>query len=378
MPRSRGSEMPQQRHSPRAPLHLKTTACSEANSIRSPKLEDRRSPRSPLQERKKVSSKVADLETKLGQAHEEIEMLKEKLASAEAERLDLQKELEETKKHFHVSPLKNAALDLVDEEKEKTINMEEEKVEPAKVLVMDKDEPLPAKEDCVKCLATDVFEVAPATNEAEGRKVEAEDAEEGTETKVIIEEEKSEEEEIGTLAKEKLQKEEVESPEMTELREILAEKEKQLESIVIENQTFIKEAKDAKADSSEWREKADEMTTKLDQAEKELNNTKLTAERLREKLESEETAKASMEAEMKRLRVQTEQWRKAAEAAASVLVAGDALNLRGYDVSVGGGGWSPVIAGGEGAEGNGGGKRRGGGGGIRVFGELWKKKGQLK
>ncbi|KAH0466401.1 hypothetical protein IEQ34_003639 [Dendrobium chrysotoxum] len=397
MPRSRGSEMPQQRHSPRAPLHLKTTACSEANSIRSPKLEDRRSPRSPLQERKKVSSRVADLETKLGQAHEEIEKLKEKLASTEAAKLDLQKELEEKKKHFPVSPLKNAALDLVDEEKEKTINMEEEKVEPAKVLVMDKDEPLPAKEDCVKCLATDVFEVAPATNEAEGRKVEAEDAEEGTETKVIIEEEKSEEE-MGTLAKEKQQEEEVESPEITELREILAEKDKQLESIVIESQTFIKEAKNAKADSSEWRAKADEMATKLAQAEEELNKTKLTTEHLREKLESEETAKASVEAEMKRLRVQTEQWRKAAEAAASVLVAGDALvndgelngrrlgesgrsmekNLRGYDVSVGGGGWSPVIAGGEGAEGNGGGKRRGGGGGIRVFGELWKKKGQLK
>uniref|UniRef100_A0A453FJB2 Uncharacterized protein n=1 Tax=Aegilops tauschii subsp. strangulata TaxID=200361 RepID=A0A453FJB2_AEGTS len=72
MPRSRGSELPQ-RPSPRAPLHLKTTASSEANGAHhrllvdrsSPKVADRHSPRSPLPE-KRAGTRVAELETKLG------------------------------------------------------------------------------------------------------------------------------------------------------------------------------------------------------------------------------------------------------------------------------------------------------------------------
>lgn len=396
MPRSRGSEMPQQRQSPRAPLHLKPTACSEATSIRSPKLEDRRSPRSPLHERKK-GSRVADLETKLGQAQEELEKLKEQLALAEAARIDALKELEETKKRCPTSTLETTALDPVDEDKEKTINMEEEKVDPDEELLAQKDESLSAEEGNVNYPTTDVFEVAPASSKGDGSRVKEGHAEEETEAKVIVEEEKNKEE-LGAVEKEKQEEVKVESLQITELRAILAEKEKQLESVVVENRALIKEAKNAKIDSSKWREKTDEMATKLTEAEEELNMTKITAERQRVKLESEETAKASLETEIKCLRVQTEQWRKAAEAAASVLVAGDGFvndgelngrrlgesgrsmekHLRRYEVSMEGGGWSPLIAGGEGSAGIGGGKRRGSGGGIRVFGELWKKKGQLK
>ncbi|XP_020598650.1 interactor of constitutive active ROPs 1-like isoform X2 [Phalaenopsis equestris] len=390
MPKSRGSEMPQQRQSPRAPLHLKPTASSEAISIRSPKLEDRRSPRSPVQERKK-GSRIADLERKLDQAQEELEKVKEQLASAEAARIDAVKELEVTKKHFPVSPLKSAALDPADEEKEKTINVEEEKVDLGEVL-MEKGEPLRAEEDSVNCKTTDVFEVAPASSEGEGSGLEEEDAV-GTKTKVIAEEEKVKEE-MKALEKEMQNEDMVESLELIELKAILVEKEKQLEIVVAENHALIKEAENVKVESLQWREKAEEVTTKLSEAEEELKKTKMASERQREKFESDATAKASMEAEMKRLRVQTDQWRKAAEAAAAVLVAGDGLvndgelkgrglgesgrsmekHLRGY----GGGGWSPVIAGGEGEEVDGGGKRRGSGGGIRVFGELWKKKSQLK
>lgn len=41
-----------QKQSPRAPLHLKTTVCSENNSTHrtKPRSDDRRSPRSPLHE----------------------------------------------------------------------------------------------------------------------------------------------------------------------------------------------------------------------------------------------------------------------------------------------------------------------------------------
>jgi hypothetical protein len=56
--RFRGSDSAPQRASPRTPLHLKTTASSEANGAHhrpvvdrtSPKLGDRHSPRSPLPE----------------------------------------------------------------------------------------------------------------------------------------------------------------------------------------------------------------------------------------------------------------------------------------------------------------------------------------
>ncbi|KAK8948952.1 Interactor of constitutive active ROPs 3 [Platanthera zijinensis] len=401
MPRSRGSEMSQARLSPRAPLHLKSTACSEANSVhrhsseRSSSMEDRRS---PLNERKKASSRVADLETKLEQAQEELRKLKEELTAAEEARRDAQTELEVTKKLFPGSPPPTAAQDLEDV-KEKTMNIDEDqKLDDEQVPVLEAAVALPGEEDGgVNFPTTDVFEVAPVSGEGEGSNRKEEDADEGTETKAVIEE-GSIREEVGIGESEKEEEEIVESPEMAELRSFLAEKENQLESILVENRFLKKEAEDARGRSSAATEKAEEALTKLAGAEEELRLSKMTAERLREKLDSVETAKASLEAEMKRLRVQTDQWRKAAEAAAAVLAAdGAALNdsnlngrklgescrsmekhLQGYDSTAGGGRWSPVIAGGEGDDGNRGAKRRGAGGRIQVLGELWRKKGQMK
>lgn len=392
MPRSRGSEVSQPRQSPRAPLHLKSTACSEANSIhrhssdRSPKLDDRRSPRSPLYERKS-GARVADLEMKLGQAQAELKKLKEQLAAAEDARRVSQVELEETKKRFPISAPATAAPDLEDE-KEKTMNMEEGKVED-EAPVLEDGGALTEEEDCVNSTTTDVFEVTLPSFEGEGSKLEEEDSEEGTETKVVIEVESSKGE-VGTGERgvEK-KKEKAEVPAITELRAFLAEKEIQLERLEAKNISLKKEAEDAKACSSTARENAKEMAAKLAGTEEELSQFKMTAESLREKLESKEMAKASLEAEMKRLRVQTEQWRKAAEAAATVLASEDGAllndsnlnknklgescrsmekHVRGYAMSMGS----------EGGDGNGAAKWRGGGGRIRVLGDLWKKKGQMK
>ncbi|PKA57501.1 Interactor of constitutive active ROPs 4 [Apostasia shenzhenica] len=382
MPRSRGSEMSNQRQSPRAPLHLKATACSEANSAhrpvvdRSPKLDERRSPRSPLHEKKK-GSKVSDLEKKLEEAQKELKKLSEQLASALEAKQGAERELEETKKLVNVvSP--EPEVDV----KEKSVGMEE-RTEEDEVLFVKGGEDSPVEEDSVSSPTTDVFEVAPASDLVEE---EVDDpAKVETETKMMIEEQKSEEEEVVS--------------EVEMIRAVLAEKEKRLEIVEAENQSLNRQTEEAKLGSLAATEKADEIAAKLAGAEEELSSIRTTVEKLKEKLESEEAAKASMETEVKRLRVQTEQWRKAAEAAASVLASGDGeaavaeLNGRslgercgsmdkkfgGHGFSAGGGGWSPGFAGGEVDDVVSGAKRRGGvGGGIRMFGDIWRKKGQPK
>ncbi|XP_040966898.1 interactor of constitutive active ROPs 4-like [Gossypium hirsutum] len=103
-----------------------------------------------------------------------------------------------------------------------------------------------------------------------------------------------------------------------------------------------------------------------------------------EKLRSVEGRKEALEEEMKKLRVQTEQWRKAADAATAILCGGEETNGRlsnrcssmdkihfsgmhtGYVGSLGlddddGDGFRTE-------------KRKGSG--IKMFGDLWKKKGQ--
>ncbi|KAL5673760.1 hypothetical protein ACJX0J_018066, partial [Zea mays] len=97
-----GNEPPL-RTSQRAPLHLKTTACSEANGAHHRPVADRSSPRvsprSPLPEKKRAAgTRVAELEGKLGKVQEELKKLREQLASAEAAKKDAQVALEEAKK----------------------------------------------------------------------------------------------------------------------------------------------------------------------------------------------------------------------------------------------------------------------------------------
>ncbi|KAG0464220.1 hypothetical protein HPP92_020289 [Vanilla planifolia] len=383
MPRSRGSEMANQRQSPRVPLHLKTTACSEANSRptndRSPKQNDHRSPRSLLHGKKVL--KVADLEAKLAQAQEEMKKLKDQLALAEEAKRDVQLELEETKKLFPVTPPKTASPELEEEEKEKTINMEEEKVDeegPHEEAV----EALLAEEDSINYPTTDVFEVTPTKMQGEGSQAK-EEGERGAAVQAFLEDE----------AEKKVEEQKEADSKMAELRSTITEKTVELKRVLLENESLRNEAEEAKSDSVAAKDKAEEMATKFAGAMQELGESRKALEQIREKLEAQDRSKASLEAEMNRLRVQTEQWRKAAEAAASVLAAGDGEDLNGrrvsercrsmenhhrdYDVSASGGGWSPAVAGGEMEDGMSGGKRRSSGG-IRMFGDLWKKKTQQK
>lgn len=123
----------------------------------------------------------------------------------------------------------------------------------------------------------------------------------------------------------------------------------------------------------------------------ELEASKANEAVLKEKIEGIEGEKMEMEIEMKKMRVQTEQWRKAADAAAIILAGGMEINGRkvgdrcgsmdkhfggnsgfesgvGYPTFVG----SPITD--DLDDGFGNGKRKGSG--IRMFGDLWKKKGQ--
>ncbi|KAK8934048.1 Interactor of constitutive active ROPs 4 [Platanthera zijinensis] len=141
--------------------------------------------------------------------------------------------------------------------------------------------------------------------------------------------------------------------EMAEMRAKLAEKEKELE-------TVKEEAEQATASSSAERNRNNEIETKLAQTEEKLRQSREMLEQMKQRVESQEVEKDAMEAEMKRLSIQTDQWRKASEAAASI------LNHESFR-SAG----KPIDTCGEGRGGR-------GGGGIRVLGELWKKRGQHK
>lgn len=100
-----------QRISPATPRNARQlkTAGSESDStssthsstrtptVQSPKVADRRSPRSPITEKKRLS-RVVELETQLTQLQEELKKTKEQLGSSESWKVRAQQEADETKK----------------------------------------------------------------------------------------------------------------------------------------------------------------------------------------------------------------------------------------------------------------------------------------
>ncbi|KAJ1689799.1 hypothetical protein LUZ63_013954 [Rhynchospora breviuscula] len=375
MPRSRGTELPQ-RSSPRVPLKLKTTVTTESNGVsnhrersmvdRSPKIHDHRSPRSnsPLHEKKR-GTRVADLETKLGKAQEELKKLREQLASAEAAKKDAQNALETAKKHVGRSdsivtgePVTEEIENLEVESKNQELEIKEStEVTEAKFEVIE-------SVNSVVTSTTDVFEViVPVETLVENKenvgRIEGEQVEKGKEEE---EEDKDAmkiiEEAVLIQEVKEDNKEEKQISELAELKVILLEREKEIEALSEEK--------------TEMKRKAEEA---MEQANK-----------MEETMRVAVAAKEALEAEMRRLRVQTDQWRKAAEAAAAVLANGDCDMVPGRCGSMEKGFF------GSGGNGNGGygyawgspgvgeedeGKRRSGSG-MRMFGELWKKRGQQK
>ncbi|XP_065044356.1 interactor of constitutive active ROPs 4-like isoform X1 [Musa acuminata AAA Group] len=388
MPRSRGSSDAPQRQSPRAPLHLRATACSEANSVhhrpvaadRSPRV----SPRGVLQEQRKRGTRVTDLETKLKKAQEELKRLRDQVASAEAAKTEAEQALVKAKKRITATSPTAKGEDVkrhVPQESRKEGGPPQENK---------------SEEESVTSPATmDVFEVVvptePIHRENEDvsmqKKEESAVEREKEETKAMISDAVVAETEEKKKEEEEDKREPVvipDSPQVDALKAKLSEKEKEVEILLEENVIFKTRAdEEARQIADAARAKEEELTARLNSTEEELKESRAKAGRLAEQLEAAEGAKAALEAEMKRLRVQTEQWRKAAEAAAAVLATGDATaeDTTGRRVAERCGsmdkhlGWgSPLVAGDMDEDGSG--RRKSAG--IRVLGELWKKKGQRK
>ncbi|CAL9145763.1 unnamed protein product [Musa hybrid cultivar] len=385
---SRGSSDAPQRQSPRAPLHLRATACSEANSVhhrpvaadRSPRV----SPRGVLQEQRKRGTRVTDLETKLKKAQEELKRLRDQVASAEAAKTEAEQALVKAKKRITATAPTAKGEDVkrhVPQESRKEGGPPQENK---------------SEEESVTSPATmDVFEVVvptePIHRENEDvsmqKKEESAVEREKEETKTMISDAVVAETEEKKKEEEEDEREPVvipDSPQVDALKAKLSEKEKEVEILLEENVIFKTRAdEEARQIADAARAKEEELTARLNSTEEELKESRAKAGRLAEQLEAAEGAKAALEAEMKRLRVQTEQWRKAAEAAAAVLATGDATaeDTTGRRVAERCGsmdkhlGWgSPLVAGDMDEDGSG--RRKSAG--IRVLGELWKKKGQRK
>jgi len=331
----------------------------------------------PPQKKRAAGTRVAELEAKLGKVQAELKKLQEQLASAEAAKKDAQVALEEAKKRVGTkgspasavtSPLPAPSAGV-----ESANKTEELKAPP----------PAAEEEDSsINSPATDVFEVVPAESgdkENQSAAAAADDCEavscgekaalpekeevvEEVETKKMIEEE-SKNAAVETDATE-------ESPEVAELKAKLAEKDTEIAALTAENAELKKQAGEA----AEAAKKAEEdAAAKASQAEHDLKEGTAREARMGEQLRASEAAREALDGEMRRLRVQTEQWRKAAEAAAAVL--GGDNHLTG--LAGNGNGWgSPATMPDDGDDEGFGGKRKGAG--IRMLGDLWKKKGYSK
>lgn len=126
----------------------------------------------------------------------------------------------------------------------------------------------------------------------------------------------------------------------------------------LENTELKKQLEEAKSEIIDRKVKEEELGAKVRSLSEELKRSKANSRHLEEQLESAETGNLQLEEEMKKLRIMTEQWRKAADAAAEI------VNCSSNDV------WK-VDEETMGSE-----KRKSAG--IRMLGELWKKKGQQK
>ncbi|CAH8381351.1 unnamed protein product [Eruca vesicaria subsp. sativa] len=336
MPRPRVSEL-SQRQAPKLRTLSSTSDLSHPkrliNTDRSSTSKlgvDRRSPRSggPRSDppgQKKLGGRISDLESQLGQAQEELRLLKEQLANAEAVKKQAQDDVK-SKKPNPQDRVEGAAseADTIDRDEvpgdgQKETDVFEVPVEKIAVVKEEEDQSLVAKEDEIKMLKARLYDM-----------------------------------------------------------------EKEHESLGRENENLKSQLSDSALEMSNVKANEDEMASKVSRIGEELEESRAKTAHLKEKLETVEEAKDALEAEMKKLRVQTEQWRKAADAAAAVLSGESERDRCGSaDKCFAGGLFDPNAVVGfieppgmadDSDDGSGSGKRKSSG--MKMFGELWKKRGQ--
>lgn len=385
-PTSKTPEVPQ-RPSPtfRGPRHLRTSS-SDSDPLhqrpiidKSPRLGDRRSPRGaqsdPLNQ-KKLGTRITDLETQLVQAQHELKSLKHQLGSAERAKKQAQEEL-----HKKGAKKPTVTKRVQGREKPQTAEETQEK--------NSRDKPEEEVREEIN-QETDVFEVPvekmlvePVVAEMSNCSLEDGKGTKSLDSTVSELEKPSECNELASKTEA-----------LDQLRAKMEEKEKEMQVVVEDNETLKKQLDEAKAQITAAQSKEEDMASKLDQLGQELEASKVNAAQLKEQLLSVAEEKESLETEMKKMKVQTEQWRKAADAAAAVLAGGPAdVNGRisgrcaSMDNHFNGIFEPPINAyggylgspgdGNDGDDGFGGGKKKGNSG-IRMLGDLWKKKGGQK
>ncbi|XP_010694565.2 interactor of constitutive active ROPs 4 [Beta vulgaris subsp. vulgaris] len=365
----RGSRHVRTSSSDSDPLHRSITD-------RTPRLSDHRSPRGtqsdPLNQ-KKLGTRIMDLETQLGLAQHELKSLKHQLSSAEAERKHAQEEL-----HKRGS------------KKEATVRKAVRRVKPTPVAETRKrnsrDKPGDdAPEEIHR--ETDVFEVPVEKMLVESKAELSHCSVEDLKDTKSLDSSISEPEKPPLCVEDEADSK---SEEIDQMRAVLEEKVKELQVVIEENETLKKQLNEAKSEIALACSREEEMALKVDQLGQDLEMSKAKEAHLKEKLVDTEAVKELLEIEMNKMKVQTEQWRKAADAAASVLAGGVDMKGRisercasmdnhfnsifepppitgfgGYPVSPG--------AGDDPDDSYGGGKKKGSG--IRMLGDLWKKKG---
>ncbi|XP_012081012.1 interactor of constitutive active ROPs 4 isoform X2 [Jatropha curcas] len=355
-----------QRQSTRGPHPLSSESDSHSlhhRSVRNPssKLGDRRSPRGPHTEsldQKKLGTRIADLESQLGQAQEELKILKEQLASAEA-----------AKKELETNAKKPVALE----------SEGHPSTEIQHLKIADSNAADEISNDNLQ--ETDVSQVPIEKDTVEAQiqlTVQVEKGKHAIEITQPPEISKPDEPSFPDLA--------LKDDEINMLKAKLENKEHELEIKGNENKHLKNLLNEANSSNSVAKEKEEEMLSKLSQMGKELEESQANADHLKGKLEAAEEAREALETEIRKMRVQTEQWRKAADAAAAVLAGAVEINGRitercgsmdkhfgdGVFESPAGFVGSPGVAD-DFDYGFGSGKRKGSG--IKMFGDLWKKKG---
>ncbi|XP_015692931.1 interactor of constitutive active ROPs 5-like [Oryza brachyantha] len=391
-------EMPH-RTSPRVPVRVKMAAAVAAGSEhhRAAGAGRGTSPRSPLHEKKPAgggvagSTRVAELEAKLGKAEGQLSEMREQLAAAEKARKDARAALVEAKKRFSI--------------KKRDVPGAATASSPPVV----GDEAANAQAAEQKCgvvsPAGDVPEAATAVGDGatqvEETKNTAADDDVNSVTAIIddLDRNKGSQQEVEHLRaklmvkdsevyelKAKLMAMEAEA---NDLRANLATKDRELDEL--RGKLMSKDADIAavEADNAELMRMAEEASQamketamKARETEHALRESAAREARLAERLRASELVREAVEADMQRCRAQSEQWRKAAEEAAAVLGAVEhSAGARGVLVDVekrrhgSAAGAGERMAKDTDEHQGSGGKRKAGasGGAMRMLSDLWKK-----
>ncbi|CAA0809462.1 Interactor of constitutive active ROPs 1 [Striga hermonthica] len=241
---------------------------------------------------KKLGTRIANLESQLGLAQEELKSLKDQLVSKKPVKKAEQDQFEDKPKQTEAETVK-PAKDELDNNPEQ---IESEALKKGDSLSTITQETL--IDNVVHQEETDVFEVPVEKLAIEPELPAGKDE---LNSKSIIESK---------------------NPLLDELTSKLDAKDKELETFRVENESLKSQLDNKSLEMSTARAEIEGLTLRLTNIEQELERSKKGSVRVSEKLESVEKAKEELENEMGRLRILSEQWRKAADEAAAVLAGG--------------------------------------------------------